>query len=1188
MKSVFNRSSVSRTGSRSGLVIVTLALMLGLSVRATMLDDFNSATRSGWTDTLNSGAVTQGGGLLTIATANNNGALTYTRKTAVGITNDTGHTLELRVDVSTVSPANGDPNPLAILAWVPNGGAVLGSGYSLSVGAQDVKIQKGATVLHAVNYASAGTNIQNTNITLVLRLTPSGNTVSVNARVYRRIANGVIAQYFTAFFDYTVVDSANLIGTGGNAALGVKNQNSTTGSTVAFDNLQLFDTVSSVLDDFDSDLSASKWTIFRKNPGLGDSVSVHDGQLDVQATIADDSGGFAGVYSSERTFKIVDGGRVEFQLDIINNIGMSGSYSALGYLPVASPQYIYGIVSYHVANDAIGHTVVVNGKGYNEWWGGRNDIQPPYLPPGCRYRLTMTGEGSNCRIESRIEDLSVADINDPTRVVWQTEFVDTPAADAGLNESSMANPFPYLNFDGRFIITTFNSGALPPTAPTWAEILYDNAVVTQTLPPKSAPVLANVAPAYGANFLPANTTVSFDATDATNIPLNNLVVILNGVRYTNGSPGVTITPASSSSTSRHFTLANGLTANLNYVGSVQATNDFGLTSTAPLIFDTFLTNDLVVEAEEYNFAGGVYIDNPLLIMEQSNDPMAYNGQTGMAEVDYHDNRGSAWFGGYDANHTFRTADPVYTTHSSDPARAKYVNAGGQAAGFYEHEIQDIYDGDWVNYTHTYPSGTYNIFLRQATFKLLDSLVTLERVTTDPTLPDQATAVLGSFTATPTGIGLFANVPLTDGPGNPVVLRFSGGVETLRLMNRVTGNADLDTGNLEQNYLVFVSVADPGTLRPLVTMVSPAVNSTLNSVVPVTTASIANRDTSVNANSIQLQINGHTVTAAITTTAVGAELAYTLTHPLPPANSLVTNTLIYQDTAGLSQTNTWTWTLTYPYLRASSSLPLGSLTVRGFESRMVQTDNGNVTLDNTLVRAEQQLAVPPLIPYERTATSVVQVLNWNKTSEPPNNVPGLCAGPFINIAVESFAYLQLTAGAHRFHIITDDRAGLYSGANFRDPNATVLWENPGNTANATFDFVVEADGLYPVRCLWEETGGGASLALYSTNQTGGGEVLLNDTTDPAGVVKAWYPLVCLSSDSVTGPYTVETTATNAVTFAEVIGRDCSVAVNQTVVGGTFTLPTPSTSRFYLLDATRATKITHINQVGSTVVITYQVE
>ena len=207
------------------------------------------------------------------------------------------------------------------------------------------------------------------------------------------------------------------------------------------------------------------------------------------------------------------------------------------------------------------------------------------------------------------------------------------------------------------------------------------------------------------------------------------------------------------------------------------------------------------------------------------------------------------------------------------------------------------------------------------------------------------------------------------------------------------------------------------------------------------------------------------------------------------------------------------------------------------------------------------------------------------------MPGLCPGGSINIAVESLAYLELTAGLHRFHINTNDRAGLYSGVSLADANATVLWENPGSTANTTFDFVVEADGLYPVRCIWEETDGGAVLQLWSTNfVTGDPEVLINDPGDPAGVVNAWYPIACKSSSSVTGPYTVASTTGATLNQSNIVGTDCSpTVVGSMVTGGTFTVPVVSgATHFYRLDGPRATKITNISKGTSSVVITYEVQ
>ena len=321
---------------------------------------------------------------------------------------------------------------------------------------------------------------------------------------------------------------------------------------------------------------------------------------------------------------------------------------------------------------------------------------------------------------------------------------------------------------------------------------------------------------------------------------------------------------------------------------------------------------------------------------------------------------------------------------------------------------------------------------------------------------------------------------------------------------------------------------------------------------------------------------------------GATITYPITN-LFAWGSKHTNIFAFKDTVGTWRTNTWTWTVAYPYLFASNSLPIGSLSVRGFDVRMAQTTNGGVNLDNSLARARQQL--DGLIPVDQRATSIVQVLDWNKNSAYPNNVPGLCPGNNaapINIAAESCAYLQLTAGMHRFHIKTDDRAGVYTGVNLTD--STALWEASGSTADTTFDFVAEADGLYPVRLLWEETGGSAVLNFWSTNVvTGDPEVLINDPADPLGVVQAWYPLVCKSATSVAGPYALAATAANALNQVDVYGTgDCSPnVVGQKVTGGTLTIPISSTMQFFRLDAPRQTKITSISRGSSSVVVTYQI-
>lgn len=1114
----------SRTYSSTlvaGGLLPAILLLSGTAASATVLDDFNDNIKTGWTDTLNGGVVTETSQQLQIRTALAAGSVSSARKTSEAFVNAAGRTLELRVDVAAASPA--DSNLLAVLAWVPTGGTLFANGYSISAGARDVKLQKGGATLWSTNFTAG---IQSSNTTLALRMTPSGSALTVNARVYKQTGSQVLQNY-TVLAEYTATDAAGLIGTAGHAALGAVNQASATGVSVTFDNLQVFELNNGTLDNFNTADGLSGWNIAKKRPD--DYVTEAGGRVTCGANIAP-NGGFATAYNTSKTFKIVDGSRVEFRVTVVQHSTLDNTYSLLGYLPSpgAGDANVYSLILYHIADKdpsgAGGSTKLANGKNYNGWWSFISPSIP--APDGTRrlrYSLAMTGEGSNCRVETRIEDLSL-DINDPGRVAYQNVFVDSPAEDLAAIGQSEISDAPYLNVNGNFTIGTFNDGLMAGAT----EVIFDDAEYGETIPENSDPSIQNLFPPYQANFAFGASAVTFNVLDDTNTPIDNIELTLNGVLYKNGSPGVTITGTAQN---RLFTLTGVLTPNVNYVGSIKATDNVGASVELDYVFDTFHTNNLVVESEEYNFTtdfgtnvvAGQFFDAPWLVSEGTSDyEHAYNHQVGTPEIDYHDNR--SFPNGFSS---FRLYDNVRITHGGDPLRAKYVLAGGTAAGFYEHVIEDIYDGDWLNYTKTFAAGTYRVYLRQSQYLLPRTLVTLEQVTSDRTQGNQTTKLLGSFVGSISGLDRYANVPLTDAGGQEVVVRFTGGPDTLRVQNRVTGNADDEVGILLQNYLVFVPVANPGTLRPVVAMATPLFGATVDSVSPVVTASIVSRDTSVNVGSVQLSINGSPVAATVTPTANGADVNYAMPAPLP-LPGLVTSALIYQDSQNEWQTNTWTWTLTYPFLRAANSLPAGALTLRGWELRMVQT-NGP-TLGNNLVRPEQQLAIPPEIPYEATTQTVWQVLNWNDAGDGTTaedfgyftgatGVPGLPPdGSHDNIACEMFAYLELTAGVHRFGAISDDGFLVRSGSGLRDSLGTTLKSRDG-TFNGTFDFVVEASGLYPVRCLWYENGGAARFQLFSVD-LGNPEarVLVNNPANPAGTVKAWLPYGLLSATSVDGPFT----------------------------------------------------------------------
>jgi hypothetical protein len=338
---------------------------------------------------------------------------------------------------------------------------------------------------------------------------------------------------------------------------------------------------------------------------------------------------------------------------------------------------------------------------------------------------------------------------------------------------------------------------------------------------------------------------------------------------------------------------------------------------------------------------------------------------------------------------------------------------------------------------------------------------------------------------------------------------------------------------------------------------------------------------VDSASIHLTLNGIEVPVTKTSLASGVKVDWSLTDT--PGAPLITAVVRYTDVTvgpfigGVSQTNTWSYS--YPFLAASNSLPVGSLTSRGFDYKMVQT--ATVTAPESLQTAEQQLSgqIPEDQSYITNAPNGIQVIAYNNDTANPRDVYGLTGvigtpAPLDYIVTEQRGYMHLKAGGHRFYELSDDGFQLRSGTTPSDLNATVIGQSDGDTFNGYLDFVVEAEGLYPVRFLWYERTGSAYCFLYSVNPSDNSQVLINDPANPSGVVEVYLAdgpltqvLSCLSSSTANGTYTVDNSAvidTNAKTV---------------------TVPQSGSAKFYRLQAASASHFTQIKKVGSSIVMTY---
>ena len=250
----------------------------------------------------------------------------------------------------------------------------------------------------------------------------------------------------------------------------------------------------------------------------------------------------------------------------------------------------------------------------------------------------------------------------------------------------------------------------------------------------------NSQPYWAANFLPASTQISFKVADDKALADDKLSVTLNGTQYTTAN-GLTVTGAGSTKTAT----LGGLAANVNYTAMLSAEDSDGVRSSRTLYFDTFAEDSLVLEIEDYNFTvegvGGKFFDNPVPIAEGGGpQDGSYSYQTGTQDIDFNETRTTP-----DPQDTlYRPNDSVRMQHSLDAVRAKFTAAGGAAAGVYDYDVGDIAEGEWLNYTRTFPPGSYEVYLRQAVANMATGESVLEQVTGDPSQPNASTKVLGSF------------------------------------------------------------------------------------------------------------------------------------------------------------------------------------------------------------------------------------------------------------------------------------------------------------------------------------------------------------------------------------------------------------------------------------------------------------
>jgi hypothetical protein len=291
----------------------------------------------------------------------------------------------------------------------------------------------------------------------------------------------------------------------------------------------------------------------------------------------------------------------------------------------------------------------------------------------------------------------------------------------------------------------------------------------------------NVNPPVNTNIFLNVTNITFSVSSAfSTIASNNIHALVNGVDI---SPLATF-----SGNNTNWSVSVPALQNQLLTLVINATDANGLSNSVTETFDTFSQNNFMIEAEDFDFNGGQFIDNPTPTYPITAEADSYyNGGVDGTNASVFGVDFTSTFDGGEP-HNYRN-DNIGTENTADFVRDKFI-----ANGSLDIDIGYWNGGQWLNYSRTFPTNNYNVYGRLAGGNGPFNNTTMKLVTAGVGTPTQTTQLLGSFAdANAAGWQTWHWVPMLD--TNGMLAKVSlGGVKTLQV---TSGN------NLNANYYMFV-------------------------------------------------------------------------------------------------------------------------------------------------------------------------------------------------------------------------------------------------------------------------------------------------------------------------------------------------------------------------------------------------
>ena len=692
-------------------------------------------------------------------------------------------------------------------------------------------------------------------------------------------------------------------------------------------------------------------------------------------------------------------------------------------------------------------------------------------------------------------------------------------------------------------------------------------------------MIQNLSPTNGSAYVLSSSQFSFDVSAPyAAVTSNGVTLAINGANQTN------LSFTGSGTADLHAVLNTPLLDNLLYNGTIVATDTNGNRATNTFTFNTWRSLDNpFIEAADYNYYSGNFPQAAFPDVYDSlfNDP----GSNGVDYLEY-DTTGS------DHPNVYRTGDLPQIEYCGDTLD----HAGYIANSLPIYDLGYIQRYEWENYTRILSNTTYNVYARMAGFDSFGNSPTmlLERsANPTATTANQPRAALGTFVCPNTGgIADYTFVPLADFFGNPVEVRFPG-TNTFRCTSLA------DDGSYNFAYLILVPSTDTNTLRPFISAGFPYPGVTGVAPDQDISFTIANRQTAVVPATIQLYVNGTNVTSAIT---LSNNTAGTVVNYQPPTPLLLgaTNTLaaVFND-GTVTISNQWQFAVeNVQVITNAYAVALGSGADSGFAIHIYKVaDSAPASLFTSIFTAESELSgtitnTGTGQPYPNLAGGPngdgrcleTNTLNYDITGNPSGSFTFVTKSPFPYIpaaatnnfiAMEALFYLQLASGIYTFAVRSDDGFRLTVGPTVCDTNQ-VLAEYILDRSNAdpsTFNFVVQTNGLYPMRLLYWQGQDGGSLEFYSIDRLTGAATLINDPANPSAIkaypaLKTTLTHVGHSGQTTTFNFQTEGCRTHFVQYKNSL-TDAQWQSLTTIMGdGTVATVTDSTasgnSRFYRVE------------------------